>query len=432
MLHDHSSKLQLLKWRFLAMALLTTLLATPGYAARLVSDPELARLGLQRAWFAQVQVDASRHRVVKWLHDKDRVFALTSGGMIQALDAETGETIWQSELGLGHAPAAGLAVNSQYVALLGSSRLFVMDRNDGHHLWSRSVGGAAAAAPALSDTHAYVVMLNGRVEGYPLKDPTAYIWQYQSNGRIYLGPTTTGSVVSWPTDKGMLYVGRANDPRVLFRVETNDEIVTAPAERDPYLYVASLDGYLYCFNEMSGAEQWRYATGFAITSQPAIVGDKAFVASEGPTLHAVEALTGRPLWQVGGAAQFVALGQRYTYGMDRFGSLIAIDNQSGGVAGRLITGESNQALVNDKSDRIFLISADGLVQCLHEIGADEPTWHREQAQTEAETEAQPAEGTTSEGAASTPAAEAEQPSDSPFEAEEESDFGAFDDSNPFE
>lgn len=407
---------------------LLAVLPMVGFAQSLVHNQVASRLGLQRAWFAQVRVDASRHRVVHWLLDKDQLFALTSAGAIQAIDATTGETLWTNELGVGHAPAAGIAVNSKHIALLGAGRLYVMDRMDGHHLWSRAVGGAASAAPALSENYAYVVLLRGRVEGYRLNDPDAYVWQYQSHGRTFQSPTTTGTVVSWPTDSGKLYVGEAEKPRVLFRVETNDEIVAAPAEQAPYLYVGSLDGYLYCFHELTGSEQWRYATGFAITSRPAIVGDKAYAASEGPTLHAVDAKTGAPLWQVDGAAQFVALGEQHTYGLDRYGTLIVVDNESGGIAGRLDTGAATSAVVNDQSDRIFLINDAGLVQCLHEIGAEEPTYYRS-----GETEGKKGEMAGADSAESDTAATIEQAESepaSPFEAETEPEPESDEDDEP--
>ena len=424
------------KFQLCVAAVFLTAITSTSFAQYLVTQEAAGRLGLERAWFAQIRVDPAAHRVVHWLLDRDQLFALTSDGTIQAFNAETGETLWTTEVGIGHAPAAGIAVNAEYIALLGSGRLYIMNRVDGHHFWSRQVGGAASAAPALSDTYAYVVLTNGRVEGYPLDDPTANVWQYQSYGRTFQSPTITGKVVSWPSDRGLLYVGTAESPKVMFRVETNDEIVAAPAEQAPYLYVASLDGYLYCFHELTGGEQWRYSTGFAVTSQPAIVGDMAFVASEGATLHAVNAVTGQRLWRVNGAVQFVALGKHHTYGMDRYGTLLVLDSMSGGIAGRLRTSGGGSALVNDQSDRIFLTNDRGLVQCLHEIGAAEPTWHRtgdegDEATTD-DTAKAPADAIDAAPASDeeTPAGEA---SDSPFEPEGAApETDEFDDENPFD
>ncbi len=401
------------------------LMAMPlnGFAQSLVENQAAARLGLERAWFAQVRVDPMRHKVVQWLLDKDQLFAMTSAGTIQAIDTKTGETLWTTEGEVGDVSAVGIAVNSKYVAMVSAARLYLIDRADGHHLWSRRTSGAISAAPAMSKDHAFVVLLNGLVEGYRLDDPAAFVWQYQSHGRTFQSPIITGKILSWPAGRGSLYVALTDSPRVLFHVETNDEIVVAPAEQAPYLYVGSLDGYLYCFHELTGSERWRYATGFAITSPPAVVGEKVFVASEGPSLHAVDTLTGQPLWRVEGASQFVASGKHHTYGMDRYGALLVLANESGRITGRLATGEGSSALVNDQSDRIFLTSDRGLVQCLHEIGATEPTWHRaaiEANESASEKSEQGLDDGESSGTkAYLPAGEeAEDAAKIPFEAEE--------------
>ena len=377
-------------------AAFAVMLAMPAasFAKHLVSNQEATRLGLQRAWFAQVRVDSAQQKVVQWVLDQGQLFALTRGGTIQSLDSETGEILWTAEIGAGKTPAVGIGVNSKYVATLHAGQLHLLDRADGQHLWSRPIGGPTCAAPALGENHAYVALLSGRVEGYPLDNPSAFAWQYQSLGHTYQCPTITGNTMSWPSDRGLLYVAQANSPRVLFRVEANDEIVAAPASQTPYLYVGSLDGYFYCFHETSGSERWRYATGYAITTQPAVVGNKAFVASEAPALHAVDALTGQALWQAEGVEQFVAAGRHHTYGMDRYGALMVLDSGSGALAGRLATGAGSTALVNNQSDRIFLVNDRGLVQCLHEVDAIQPTWH--QATQAADSTPESAETTATE------------------------------------
>ena len=401
-----------------------------GASDALISEVTAARYGLQRAWFSQVRVDGARHHISHWLLNGDQVMGLTTDGTLHVIDATTGGTLWVNEVGFRRGSTTGAAINGDHVALLTATRLHILDRQDGRRIWSRTIGGAPSAAPALSDTYAYVAMLNGRVEGYDLADPTAFVWQFQSVGRIFQSPTATGKVVSWPTNRGYLYVGQAESPRVLFRVETGEEIVTPPAERAPYLYVASLDGYLYCFDEKDGSELWRYATGFAITSTPAIVGDQVFVASEGPTLHAVEADTGKPMWRTDGVAQFVARGAQQVYGVNSHGALIIIDPQTGDVVGRLTTESPLTGIVNDKTDRIYLVNDRGLVQCFYELGADEPTNYRmqpDEADEDASAE-QPAESIE----APTPGEPVES-TESPFEsdeAEEEDPFGGFEE-DPF-
>jgi len=349
------------------------------------------------------------------------------------MNAETGKTLWIAQVGDPNYPVVGPATNSKNVAVLNSTMLYMLDRQDGHVLWSRAVGSAAGAAPALSETFAYVGLINGRLEGYPLNAPQGDTWQYQSVGRIFHPPNATGQHVAWPTTSGYLYVGNADEARVFFRIETNEEIIAAPAEWGSLFYVASLNGYLYCYDGSTGGQLWRYSTGMPIISKPVVIDDKAFVASEMPALHAVDATTGDRLWTVDGAVQFVAQAGQHIYAADRHGNLLIIEKESGGIAGQINTGDGVYPILNDQSDRIFLVSDAGLIQCLHEIGADEPTFYRK---TIVEEEAEKEEEQKADS--NTPAEAAPAEDDNPFGDEEpavdDNPFGdaAVEDDNPFE
>ena len=362
-----------------ASAALAVLGPTQSSAGRLVTFEKAGRYGLERAWFAQVSVDLTRSRVSQWTLYKDQLFALSSSGTLQALNSETGETLWTVHVGTPNGSFAGPSVNEKYVAITSGTRLYLIDRNDGHVLWTRLLGSASAGAPALSDSYAFVGLMNGQVEGYSLEDLVEPVWRHQSVGRIFHSLSVAGGVVCWPTDRGYLYVAQSDRPRVLYRVETNDEIVAPPANLVPYLYVTSRDGYLYCLHELSGTELWRISIGYPIVKKPAVVGNMTYVASDRPALHAVDSTTGRSLWSVAGASQFVAEGAQHVYGMQRHGTLLILEKESGGVVGRLRTSEGTTALVNDQSDRIFLVDDRGLVQCLRERDSEQPTYYRQEA-----------------------------------------------------
>jgi outer membrane protein assembly factor BamB len=351
----------------------------PGTASGqpLVTHEDAARLGLERAWFAMAPVDPQRSTVSSWLVYFDRLYAVTSSGMLASIDAETGATVWTARVGKPGYPAFGPGANERYLGAVSGDRLYLFDRYDGHLIWSRELGSAPATGPALTDRYAYVALMNGQIEAYLISSPETQPWYYQSKGRTFYRPTTTGTVVSWPTDSGLLYVCRASPPRVLFRLETDAEIVTSPSEKAPYLYIASLDGYLYCIDELTGREHWKFSTGRPITSSPAVVGDVAYVASTEPALHAVSIETGLEMWHVPGAAHFCSASDERVYAIDWHNHLLALDAKTGAIEGRLPLGENVTALVNDQTDRVFLVTSQGLVQCFHEIGRDEPISYRD-------------------------------------------------------
>lgn len=378
----------------LAAIALAFCLNSVGYSLGLILSSHANRLGLQRVWFAQVGVDTSRSHIVDWKLRNDRLYSLSSGGTLQALDAETGATLWTVRIASRHDSFAGLGVNDEHVAVINGTYLHLFDTAQGHLRVTHRLGSAPAAAPILSEKYVFAAMFNGIVEAYSLQEPSAEVWYHQSIGRIFYSPTATGKVVSWPTDRGFLYVSQANNPRVLFRVETDAEIVAQPTELDPYLYITSRDGYIYCVNELTGAEEWRYSTGFPIVSKPAVVAKTAYVASQEPALHAAHFETGKPRWEVRGISQFASEGAKNVYGMDKYGSVVVIEKETGGILGHLRAGAGTTALVNDQSDSLFLVNDRGLVQCLRESGGAEVSYYRlepaeEEEEQEPETDVNP-------------------------------------------
>ncbi len=360
----------------------------------LVSYEDAARQGLERTWFAQVPLDPSRSRVSSWYLYYDRLYCVTDSGSVTALNAETGAKLWTRQIGNSGIAAFGPDANADYLGVVSGSRIYLLERETGRVKWSRDLGGAPATGPALSKDYAYVALATGRIEGYPLADPKKQPWYYQSIGRTHLRPTTTGRVVSWPTTEGYLYASRADDPGVLYRLATGADIVTSPAQLTPNIYIASLDGYLYCLNELTGNELWRYSTGYPVMSSPAIVGKHAYVASIQPVLHCVDSTTGTPLWSVAGVRDFAAEGKERVYVADRYNNLLVLEAKTGSIIGSLKTAEGVKTLVNDQTDRIYLVNDHGLAQCLREIGAEEPLLHRRpQEVVDAEAAAADAAGT---------------------------------------
>jgi outer membrane protein assembly factor BamB len=360
---------------FSLLALLSSESRTLGETP-LVPQEQAARNGLERAWFAQIPVDPGRSRVTSWYLFYDRIYAVTDSGIVTALNSETGEQLWAKQVGKpGHA-AFGPGANSKYLGVVSGAKLYMLDRQDGRALWVRDLGSAPSSGPALSRTYAYVALMSGRIEGYKLDDPNAQPWYYQSTGRTMLRPTTTGEVVSWPTTAGYLYVSGADKPGVLFRLETNADIITSPAQADGFLYIASLDGYLYAINETTGREKWRFSTGYEVSSSPAIVDKHVYVASAEPALHALNSDNGREYWTVPGVSHFGAQGKGRLYASDRFGNILVIDEKSGSILSHMRTDEGQYTLVNSQTDRLYLVNDVGLIQCLHEIGAKEPTIYR--------------------------------------------------------
>jgi outer membrane protein assembly factor BamB len=420
-------------------ALTMSMLAADRHASAdsgLVTNFEAERTGLVRAWFSQAQLDRTRHRVQSAILEGNQVFVLTTAGVLHAMDAETGRTTWVVRVGDPRYPSMGPAANEQYVGLVNGSTLTVLNRSNGLEVISRPLSGGAGGGPALTDEHAFVPMFSGKIEAYPLDDEQRNTWYYSSTGRVFDAPIATANSIVWPTDRGYLYVANATASGVRYRFEASGQINGGPVAYDGNLYATSSNGYLYAIHEQSGLQRWRYSTGGSITRSPVAIGGQLYVATEEPNLHCVS-MSGQPVWQSPGIAQLAGVSKTRVYGMDRLGDLVVLDAASGVPLGQLRTSAETQAVVNDETDRLYLVSESGLVQCLHEQGADEPLLHAEAAPADEAAAAPAAE--TAEPMASEPSEPAEtEPSDepadaNPFDAPTENPFGSDEpQGNPFE
>ncbi len=80
---------------FTTLALLAGLTATACQATATapISESAASQAGLTRAWFGQVALDVSQHKVTGAELEEGRLFVLTDAGQLQAFDAETGQTL---------------------------------------------------------------------------------------------------------------------------------------------------------------------------------------------------------------------------------------------------------------------------------------------------------------------------------------------------
>lgn len=375
-----------------AMASLAVLveLASAQLGPRLLSRDDIARLGLERSWFTQVALDPSRNSVERAILAGDSVVVLTTAGTVQALDANSGESMWSATAGDSNYPSLGPAASDNHIAIVNGSTLYVLDRKDGKPKMVRQVGGAPGASPALTDSFAFVPLVRGRIEGYPFDKAVLTPWVYQSAGRTMVPPVATAELLIWTTDRGNLYVADAVQPRMKFRVETSSEFIAPPAYAKPNIYAANIAGEIFAIDEATGTRRWKNATGYPVTRAPAIVDKRLFITNAKPNLVAIEAETGAELWSAPGVTEFAAVSRQRVYGIDDLGALVVFDAQSGAPLGRVATNGHTRALVNDQTDRLILVTDDGLIQCLHEIGMNEPLRHGQPAPAAEGAVAQPA------------------------------------------
>lgn len=310
------------------------------------------------------------------------LFATTERGMLHAIDGNTGKTRWATSVGNSRYPTTTAGGSDKYVAVVNGSTLHVLRATDGTFAWSRPIGGVATAGPAVSDELIFVPRITGAIELYKVDEPKRPTATYKALGAILVPPVTSYNSVAWPTDKGHLYVGFANQQTVRFRVEAKDGIISQPFFTPSGRVLAtSLDGYIYCIDEVRGDLIWRFTTGEPIDISPIAIDDTVYAITREHNLYAVnlnEPNSDDPKkkgWVVSGIGGFLSGSDNRLYCTDVTGNLVVLDSQSGALLGSIPTAGMTLKMPNLLTDRIFLGQSTGLLQCIRQTDLKFPLVH---------------------------------------------------------
>ena len=422
------------RYRFLVLAVLGVLFPSDElrgeYGSKVISETMARRHGLVRAWHTQVQLDLGRARLKHVVLDRGTLFVQTDRAMLQAIDAETGQTLWAVQVGRRNHPSLTPSANEKVVAIVNGSTLYIVDRFTGELLWKTVVDGSPGAGAELSDWRAYVIMTDGQMlayrlekirhlsgdqeldpeetpdqeeeekeetiseEAYRLKQEGAPPLSCQSWGRGLVQPLVTRQdageeFVAWPTDRGYMFVGSINRKKeavlaIRYKLTTDAGIAARPSylrhnpnvPGDPGLiFGASRDGYVHALDDTSGSALWRFSTGEPILERVAVVKQNVYVSTQPGGMYCLDSKTGTQRWWAPQVKQFIAASKERIYAADKLGRMLVIDAQTGARLDALNIAPHPIRLMNLQTDRIYLASETGLIHCLHEIEQTEPLDH---------------------------------------------------------
>ena len=366
------------------------------------------------------------------------LYAQSNRATLEAIDAETGQKLWSKMIGQPNHPSLPPGACRDLVATINGSTLYVLNRYTGDILYQTTVNGAPGGGPALSSKRAYVPMVAGMILAYRLEpvtdaakelgkiDPHAaemseeekkeaakkaeeerrenirirqdYIppLACSSTGRALVAPVVTTQnrdeeFVAWGTDRGYLYVGRidrrSEDAFIAkYRLDTNGTFSNPPAYLPPdpkvmgdsgVIYGGSSDGYVYAMLERSGDLQWKFATSDPVIDSPVVIEDRVYATTELGGMFCLNAKTGKQIWWAPELLHFVAAGKQRVYAADKLGRLRILDARTGAMLDSLPTIAMPIKISNGQTDRIYLATEGGTIQCLREVEQTNPIVYNE-------------------------------------------------------
>ena len=201
----------------------------------------------------------------------DVIYAASADGDLEAFDRHSGKSLWDVELDTPVSGGVGVYGDALF---LGSSDGMVLkvDASSGEVQWSTRLNGELLSAPQSNGSMVLAHTLDGKLQGLDFATGEL-VWTYDSNVPVL---TLRGS--SSPLVEGnMAYVGFANGRVLAFDASTGgmawEVRVAIPQGRSEIERVVDIDGSM------------------------TLLGKELFVASYQGRIMAIDAASGRKLWQ---------------------------------------------------------------------------------------------------------------------------------------
>lgn len=355
------------------------------------SQSQLSRLNLTRMWWGVATMDARRDKLVfVSLHD-DLLFAHSSAGILNCFDSETGKRKWVISLGGEGDQGLPPAVNESLVLMVSGSRMLGLNRETGDVIWEFSLPRSPSTNPVVDSTQVYIGLTDGSMMAYSLSELDriyrgrkskeasfrATAWKYAITGHITQDPVTSNDMIAFSGSNRTTYaISRSRDLRYTFdtQVAASAGLTTA----NGLLIVSSGDARLFALHIETGSLAWENVVGAPIRRTPTSIQEDLFVTPEGLGMFRILAKSGAELWDrpVVGVDEFVGASPTSVYGSDKLLNLVKLNRADGQIRGRLPLDRFTIRVNNDKTDRLYMASKDGLIIALRERDSEFPLYFK--------------------------------------------------------
>jgi len=262
------------------------------------------------------------------------------------------------------------------VAVVNGSNLFMVDAQSGKSRWNIKLEGAALSGPGLSRERGFVPLVKGLIYSYQLRNHLgARPWTHDANGRVFGKLLTSEKGVSWGTERGYVYLNEPRSPDDWFMDKLSGGVTANITYREPYYLVGTSNGYAYAVEENSEEHIEVFTHSSPIARPIMAIKGFAYVFPLNSGMFKTSIETGDEQWWAPQARDFIAASEKKVYVADRLGRIHVLDNKTGGTLEVLPTQRLSIKMANYSTDRLYVGTKEGVIQCLHEIGQKEPLRH---------------------------------------------------------
>lgn len=262
---------------------------------RLLWRVDLADVAQDRTPSARMRIEAPP---VAFNH---KVFVGTDGGILTALDADTGAVLWRADIDGPIRGAPNYLPDRGHVVVIEQDRgvLSCFDAESGEIQWRTQAVDRSDGSPATSGDFAVygscasALHVVATETGAHLRD----IKIENGGGQVAGGVAVAGGFAYAGVRDGRVMRADIEAGTFLWTTEiSEDEVFSTPAVRDDWVVVSSYDGFVHGLDRSSGDVRWRRDL-VGVPSSPVIAGDKVIIAADG-ILFLLRLEDGAQVWEM--------------------------------------------------------------------------------------------------------------------------------------
>jgi outer membrane protein assembly factor BamB len=196
-----------------------------------------------------------------------------------------GRVLWTKDLGEPTRSAPTVADGVIYVGA--HFKVLALDAETGNTVWELETNGPLHYSAAVAGTNLFVGMLDHRLLALDRKTGNI-IWEFRSQGPITTSPLVANGIVYFGSSDQFIYALDVSNGNVIWKEEIQGKVRSSVAVYDGKLFASDTEGNLHILNTRTGQARHRFRTPTLATSAAVPANGLVYFPSGGK-LYAVDA-----------------------------------------------------------------------------------------------------------------------------------------------
>ena len=310
------------------------------------------------------------------------LYTLANDGTIDCRDAETGQPIWRTTVGEPRLDYGKMGIDDTFLTCVNGGNLIRVDVTTGEAFDSVRTTNVPLYGSIHAGDFALIPTIRNGVDGYPLSDTSKYPFTRTVDGLALSPPSKAPGTtrVAWGTNLGYVYfMELQGKPSLLFRLDTDGIVSSSVAAiNGDRFFFGSENGQVYGVRATRvGQVLWSRPYADPFYNSPFVYGDQVFLRSTYGNLFALNIDDGFMAWPdtVPNVDELLGVFGGKLYVRLLSGHFSVIDTESGKTDRTFFELVPGEFIANAQTDRLYLISENGTVQCLRPQGAELPSFN---------------------------------------------------------